>query len=377
MPGRAPQSTNFVLTFNGLDRVNDERWAFDPEQDFQPLPQHPDEVYVIWALECGESGNLHIQAQLSLGKRRTTTAVAGWFAGEWGVHPHVEVAHDVMAARKYVDKPGNEEHDDGTNVAGPWSRGDPGRHGQGARNDLNDAVAVLKETRNLKRVAEEYPMVYVRAHKGLKELQGILGLHEEPRDPDFVPRPWQARVIYMLSKPANDRIIFWVKDTVGNKGKSRLTKYLRCEKGARVLDGKWDNMAFLWPKEGAPIAVFDVPRGGFDKITHYFAFAEKLKDGFLNSGKYECVPKAFDAPHVIFFSNQLPPDGVFSADRLRVVDLDESRWHTPFTTQPVAVTDPPANPPGPAPGAYGSDHAAQVEEAAAPVPVDPFLAGFL
>lgn len=41
---------------------------------------------------------------------------------------------------------------------------------QGKRSDLSDAVATLRETKSLKRVADEYPEQFIRYHRGFKEL---------------------------------------------------------------------------------------------------------------------------------------------------------------------------------------------------------------
>lgn len=201
-------------------------------------------------------------------------------------------------------------------MSGPWERGSWEEGGQGRRNDLSAAIASLKAG-GLKRVAEENPTAYVKYSKGLKALAQEL----EPRltDSDFVPRPWQARIIRLLSQEANDRTIIWVYDEVGNKGKSRLARYLQIERGAIQLEGKVADMAYAYDKH--PIVIFDVSRAQAEHSDHLYTFAEKLKNGCIVSTKYETVTKLFKPPHVIFFSNSKPVEGKWTGDRCRLIDL--------------------------------------------------------
>lgn len=358
MPAR--QSTHFVLTFNDLDQITWEDWPGlhgDYDGEYLQFPQHPDERYAIWALEVGNgTGNLHVQAYIATTKRRTPVSVANWFRSEWGSYPNCQIAESPEKARLYVDKPNNPEKDDGTNVAGPWERGDYGRVGQGKRNDLADACQTLRETKSMKAVAESHPGTFVRNHKGLREYQKEMGLVSKPRDLTFKPRPWQQRLMAKLAAPAGDRKIIWVHDHAGNTGKSRLARHLVLEHNAIVLEGKIADMAFMYTNER--IAIFDISRPQAEYSKHLCSFAEKLKNGFLVSTKYESGLKQFDPPHVVFFANFEPEDGVWTGDRLDLMDLAEPRWHSsaflPALAGPSASA-PPAQPSGFV-GAYGSDH---------------------
>lgn len=170
----------------------------------------------------------------------------------------------------------------------------------------------------LRAVAREHPEVFVRAHRGLEALEAAT--RELPRDADFAPKPWQNRVIQHVQAPASDRTIVWVRDSEGGKGKSRLARHLILEHKAILLNGKMDDMAYLYKSE--PIVVFDISRAAQEHCDHLYTMAEKLKDGMLVSTKYQSEMKVFKAPHVIFFANVMPNEGKWSKDRLRVLDLD-------------------------------------------------------
>ncbi len=109
-------------------------------------------------------------------------------------------------------------------------------------------------------------------------------------------------------------------DRKGGQGKSRLAFHLMCEFNAIVLEGRLADMCYAYDKQ--PIAVFDVSRAAADHSEHLYSMAEKLKNGFFMSQKYETQMKVFKPPHVIFFSNTIPDETKWSQDRVRLIDLD-------------------------------------------------------
>lgn len=339
----AVQATAWCLTFN---LTNYEGAAVDPVEPV--LPEHADERYACWQLECGEEGNIHVQAYVELHRRVTAANLVACYTGYGWPHPHVEKRNGTAEqARDYAMK------DDATRIEGPWERGDFGRGGQGKRNDLADAVQALKQG-GLKRVATEHPCAYVKFHRGLRALEEEL--REEPTDADFQPRNWQRRLLAQLEQPANDRTIIWVFDQTGNRGKSRLARHLLLERNAVQLEGRVQDMAYVYNRE--PIVIFDITRAQADHSDHLYTFAEKLKNGFILSTKYEPVPKKFAAPHVVFFANSMPDASKWSADRLFLMDLSLDRWHSPNFLPALVGEDAqpaPAEPAAPLAPAAGAD----------------------
>lgn len=157
----------------------------------------------------------------------------------------------------------------------------------------------------------------MRAHRGLHALEAAL--EEAPTDVHFHPRPWQATVLTLVSSPADDRSVIWVYDPEGKAGKSRLAYHLCCQHSAVILEGKLADMCYAYNKE--PIAVFDISRAAADHSDHLYSMAEKLKNGFFLSTKYESRTKYFKPPHVVFFANKKPDEGKWSKDRVKLIDL--------------------------------------------------------
>lgn len=350
------QSRAWVFTLNNP--------ALDLDVTAGQLPAHPSERYAVWQLEKGANGTEHYQGYVEL---HTNVKIGNM--KKWLPRAHFEKrAGTREQARDYCKK------QDETFVAGPWERGDFERGGSGKRNDLADAVAALKAG-GIKRVVEEVPTAFVKFSRGLREL--ARELEEKPRDEGFVPRPWQQRVLKMLQQPPNDRTIVWVFDQEGNRGKSRLVRHLMAEHGATLLEGRVADMAMAYEKER--IVCLDLTRAQAEVSDHLYSFAEKLKNGILFSTKYESRVKHFSPPHVVFFANFAPPTSVWTADRLKLVDLSEQRWHDPHFLPDLGN----AEQPGDVPPASSERLAVAVpgdaeapEAVASPPPLDPFACGF-
>lgn len=288
-------------------------WVFTINNPSEQLAFDDRVTYAVWQKESGENGTQHFQGYLELAKKGRISAVKA-LGGEF-VRAHLERRRGTQKqARDYAMK-------EDTRVDGPWEHGEFVAREQGTRSDLAAAVDALKEG-GLKRVAEDCPEAYVKYHKGFQALQREL---EVVRPEVFIPRDWQQDIIERVQQPADDRHIIFVVDSIGNKGKSRLAKYLVRNHGAVMLSGRVQDMSYAFNNE--PIVVFDVTRSAADNMQHLFTMAEHLKNGMLFSSKYESRVRVFDPPHVIFFSNQHPPEGAWSVDRLQLVDLDPPAMH--------------------------------------------------
>lgn len=287
----SPQYTHWCFTINNPVEAD----TIEPTDDVR---------YCVYQLEQGESGTPHIQGYVEFKKKMTLAAVKRWVP-----RAHLEPRRGSReAAREYCMKEEGQ-------LSAPVEYGEF-KTEQGKRTDLEDAAALVKES-GAKRVAQEMPAVYAKFHRGLHALEAAL---EEPeKDDDFQPRPWQKKILDLVSHPADDRTIIWVKDTVGNMGKSRLAVHLQRNYGAVQLSGRIQDMAYMYNKE--PIVVIDVPRTQAENMDHLYAFAESLKNGVIISTKYESRRKMFKPPHVIFFCNFCPDGEKWSYDRCKQFDL--------------------------------------------------------
>lgn len=135
-------------------------FPYDPFALFQRAG--PQLKYCIYSYECGtEGGTPHLQGWIQLSSPQRMGHMHKW-GGEWEhASFRVQVATDQANVR-YCSK-----KDDPTHIAGPWECGTRG--GQGQRSDIQAAVDKLKETRSLKRVAEDHPVEFVKYTRGLRE----------------------------------------------------------------------------------------------------------------------------------------------------------------------------------------------------------------
>lgn len=269
----------------------------------------------MYQLETGASGTPHWQGYIELNKAVRLTSMRDWLPGA-----HFEQRRGTREeARSYCMKEEGRQ-------AGPFERGDWQAGGQGRRSDLSAAVAVVQQfspTTAMRTLARTQGEAYVRHHSGLRALAAEL--QELPGDEGFVPRPWQTVVLDRLSQPADDRTIFWVTDTRGGHGKSRLARHLVLQHGAIQLSGRLLDMQYLYNKQ--KIVVFDVSRAAAEYSDHLYSMAEALKNGMFTSTKYVPQLKVFDPPQVIFFSNQSWDRTKFSLDRVVEWDLNNPDLH--------------------------------------------------
>nr|QXN75663.1 MAG: replication associated protein [Virus sp.] len=243
-------------------------------------------------------------------------------------------AQDALNVPKaHMEKPGQERTDGSTmgkvdednrdyctkeesRIDGPWEYGTCGKR-QGERTDIAEAIDIAK-THGLKRACEEKGATMVKYHKGVEYV--LKKLAEEKQEMQALQwRPWQQRMLDRLEQPPHDRKIYYVHDSKGGKGKSTLTRYLVINKGALMCNTtKAADIAFAW--NGHKIIIFDLPRAGMEHVN--WSAVEAIKNGVMFSAKYESGMKVFPIPHVIVMANSKVPDGTFSDDRLKMIDLD-------------------------------------------------------
>jgi len=135
---------------------------------------------------------------------------------------------------------------------------------------------------------------------------------------------WQQDVIDIVAGKPDPRAIWWFHEPDGATGKSFLMKWLwlnhRCIVGGGKNTDVFHQVAKFFeanPKTWPKLILLDIPRSS-QQWCNYGAI-EHLKNGFVNSGKYEGGVFAWPWPHVVVFSNELPNEGAMSSDRWKVV----------------------------------------------------------
>lgn len=285
---------------------------FSPDNIPRTIAGKPFIKYCVMQLEKAPSTNsLHFQGYIELNESVRITGVKSniW----WLVPAHLETRRGTRdEARDYCRK-------ENTRVAGPWEWGE-WEKSQGYRSDLASLQSMLVSGASAKDIALEMPAMFVRHHAGIRAFIDVTT--EVPKDPEFVPRPWQAKILDIIKTEPNDRNIYWVTDSVGNTGKSRLTRHLICEHKAISLSGQVKDMMHAYSNALSPIVIFDISRAAEEYSAHLYTMAESLKNGQFFSTKYNSKMLLFKPPHVIFFSNHMWDRTKFSADRVIHIDLD-------------------------------------------------------
>lgn len=133
-------------------------------------------------------------------------------------------------------------------------------------------------------------------------------------------RDWQLEIMNILNNPVDKRKIYWYWEDKGNVGKTWLGKYIDLKYDVIIADGKSENIfnqvkIFIDEQKylNSRIVILDIPRSSY-RYTNYGAI-EKLKDGWLYSGKYEGGKCRIPKPHIIIFANKEPDYEEMSLDR--------------------------------------------------------------
>lgn len=287
------------------------------------LAQHEKEKFGVWQKEMGKKGTPHLQGCVFFENAVVFSTIKKLYP-----RAHIEKVRSQKRAIAYCCK-------EDTRIEGPWKRGEEPA-GQGTRTELQACVDFALETRDVRKIALEYPAEFVKFHKGIKELLKLTDPKNAPlvREDIHIPeyRPFQQEVMDIIKTKPDDRKIHWYWENSGGLGKSRFSRHLVALHGAVSLSGDVKDMSYAYNKE--KVVIFDIPRDHGD-IKPLFGMAEKLKDGMLFSSKYESEVKIFKSPHVIFFSNEPPPQGVWSVDRL--VEHDCNKYTDPNICQNLHV----------------------------------------
>lgn len=320
----------YTFTINFSDDNNNEQSARNIAQNFFPenFAEEYKGKYACWQIERGgESGRYHIQGYIHFDE-----PIRGNRVKSWNGHfqrAHLEAARGTAEENKrYCSKAEGAVEGSFTEI------GSIERLGQGKRSDLRDASEVAKESRDLAKVAREYPSEFVKYHKGFERLIDVL--YEPPRgDEGFVYRPWQRRLGAELDGPSeqsgpNSRRISFYVDEQGGAGKSEFGRqyYLRNLTRCVVFsESKWDRIYYNW--RGQEVVIFDYPRniaadsgsGSGDRLP--YSVFEKIKDGYVPTGMFGRPSAFYRKPHVIVMLNFRPNMTALTQDRYDIVDLSE------------------------------------------------------
>ncbi|UBR88846.1 putative replication-association protein [Mongoose-associated circovirus] len=177
------------------------RWCFTvnnwTEEEYGLITSIPRSSvkYLILGKEVGESGTPHLQGFVNFVKKRRLGEVKklpGF------TRAHVEVARGTdLENQRYCQK-GSQYLEIGC----------PSRQGKSCK--LTEAVKVLQESKgDLKKVATEYPEVYIRHGRGMKDYVNAAGLVE--------PRTWKTEVTVVVGPPGVGKTRYVNEQTLGEE----------------------------------------------------------------------------------------------------------------------------------------------------------------
>jgi len=129
-------------------------------------------------------------------------------------------------------------------------------------------------------------------------------------------------ILDIINNDVDFRKIYWFYETTGNMCKTRFCKYLQNIEFYNVClctVSNFNDFAHNFRSfNNCKVVIFDIPRGETANFKDLRPILECLKNGYMNSNKYNSITLKYSPPHVIIFSNELPTHKCkLSADRLQ------------------------------------------------------------
>jgi len=282
-------------------------WAFtlnnytdDDIKAIEETYQSGEAVYVVFGKEVAASGTPHLQGHVQLKKRLTLKGVQKVVRFK----AHLSMARNVQRSIDYCKKEGSFRE-----------LGTPPdvRNNSGKRSEFEDFRATIASgVTDGPTLRETHPNVMARyphfAAAVIRDLAPPVSI------PDHALRDWQHYVVEYTDREPDSRKILFIVDTVGNKGKSYLCDWLEKHRDnvQVMLPGKKADMAYQY-QINTRVLIVDIPRTKVE--TFQYDVLEMIKNGRLDSPKYQSETKRFKPPHVVVMMNEEPNMKALSEDR--------------------------------------------------------------
>jgi len=217
----------------------------------------------------------------------------------------------------------------------PAHMGGAGNAGGDLERERWRQVRIFCNGKTYQQVADEHPDLAAKYMKAIKEwckdfeTQNI----KSGWDADFVEdtadhewtRPFQEFVFNHINTNLEKwqaRKICWIAEAHGGIGKTTFAHHLRIKYKdmVQILEpSDYNNMAYLLDSTKK---IFIVDCQMTKNKDDMYPMLEALKNGCVQSVKYECHQKWIRRPIVIVFSNQVPDLGMMSAGRYELFDTE-------------------------------------------------------
>lgn len=276
---------------------------------------------------AGDSGyeGMHFQWFMVTKEKTRITAIHKW--SDWWAHTGIiQCSGNAESNIEYIRK-------ESTAI------GEVFEHGicpiKGKSTGLSTAVAWIRTSiyPTASELADKFPIEYVRHGRGLLEL-----IKEKNRPttieawsilPEEKLRAWQYGALRILDmdpkQQPHNRRINWFYDPVGGAGKSVFNQFLLNKFGKDkviVMDcsAKERIVEALFEKPKPLLCSFDLERDYPIKNFNYTAL-EMIKNGMGFRKMYNPQTVIWCIPHIFVFSNSLPDESKFTADRWKIIKL--------------------------------------------------------
>lgn len=198
--------------------------------------------------------------------------------------------------------------------------GDPPHQGRTDDNeDFAALVQAIKDGADEKKVLCDFPKIVISHTQGVSYARSIL----QAPPVHFKDHPlykWQSDVYKCLLAEPDDRLIYFVVDRAGSRGKTWFCRMLMHKHGAAYFtNAKSADVAHAY--HGERIVVFDLTRSVEGAVN--YSIIEQVKNGVLFSPKYGSITKEFDPPNVCVFMNFEVDETKLTRNRICTFDLDE------------------------------------------------------
>lgn len=279
--------------------------------------------YIIIQGELCKEGKKHIQGFIQLIGRKRIEQIKKFFGDNT---LHIEQRRGtVEQARDYCKEEKN----------GRWrdyeEYGEITLKEQGKRNDLNEITDRLKNGETFKDLIYDEEINKINIAKYTKYIKEVINVVKDKtiresliKDYEGVEwQEWQQNILNIIDNKVDNRKIYWIKDTEGNKGKSYLSKYLQLSKDTYyITGGKQQDILYGYNDE--EIIIYDLSRTYADNMEHIYTTIENFKNGMYLSTKYETRQRIFKIPHIFIMANFEPNKEKLSLDRWEIINLDNN-----------------------------------------------------
>lgn len=267
-------------------------------------------TYICIGKEVGEKGTPHLQGYISLEKKQKIP-----FLKKLNSRAHWEIAKGTPQQNyEYCTKQCTEDNKPFIHGNIPTQKGK--KSNETRLNKMYEEIMECPTWGDVLRLDGVHRcMTYAREVWNNKPL---------PKMDEPVLRPLQNYLKSLLDAPADSRHIYYVYDQKGNVGKTFFATYMAVNHKAFVINpAKSADIFYMYKNQR--IIIYDIPRTTDDRYVNWGAL-EKLKDGYMVSGKYDsCIKYRPEPAHIMVFSNHILPDGIFSDDR--IIHINAQEWN--------------------------------------------------